>query len=132
MAEMPLPVRGGSLELIRDRWHITAVRWGLVLGWLVIALLSTLPAPVLVLLGEQGTGKSLLMKLLFMLVDPGAPIGRPPASEERLQNACSTTACTGPTTSHTSSPGSRTHSPPSSPESQTSGASSTPTPNRSG
>jgi hypothetical protein len=87
MAEMPLPVHGSSLELIRARWHIPHARWGLILGWLVIALLPNLPAPVLALLGEQGTGKSLLMKLLVMLVDPGAPIGRPPASEERLQNA---------------------------------------------
>jgi hypothetical protein len=87
MAEMSLPARGGSLDPIRQRWRISHERWGLVLGWLIIALLATLPAPVLVLLGEQGTGKSLLMKFLVKLVDAGAPIGRPPASEERLQNA---------------------------------------------
>jgi hypothetical protein len=87
MEEMPLPVRGGSLNPIRECWRIPHQRWGLVLGWLVITLLATLPAPVLALLGEQGTGKSLLAKLLVKLVDAGAPIGRPPASEERLQNA---------------------------------------------
>jgi hypothetical protein len=87
MEEMPLPVRGGSLEPIRRMWRIPHERWGLVLAWLVITLLSRLPAPALALLGEQGTGKSVLMKLLIKLVDPGAPVGRPPGSEERLQNA---------------------------------------------
>jgi hypothetical protein len=85
--EMPLPVRGGRLDPIQRLWRIPHERFGLVVGWLIITLLAQLPAPLLALLGEQGTGKSVLMKLLVRLVDAGAPVGRPPGSEERLQNA---------------------------------------------
>ena len=54
---------------------------------MISALRAETPCPALHLLGEQGSGKSVLAEALIALVDPGSPLGRPPGNEERLQNA---------------------------------------------
>jgi hypothetical protein len=53
--------------------------WPLVVGWLVAALIPTIPHPLLMLGGEQGTGKSTAARLLVGLVDPSpAPLRSEP------------------------------------------------------
>ena len=44
--------------------------WNLVLGWLVTALRSNIPRPVLALVGEQGSAKTTTARMLVGLVDP--------------------------------------------------------------
>ena len=59
--------------------------WPLVAGWLVGALNPREGYPVLVLTGEQGTGKSVAAELLRSLVDPNsAPLRSMPRKESDL------------------------------------------------
>jgi hypothetical protein len=92
---MAVPEREGSLEELRELFQIDPIRFGLVIGWLISVLRADIPAPVVVLLGEQGTGKSTLARFLGQIIDPGAPLGRPPSGEERLQNAAINTRVYG-------------------------------------
>jgi len=92
---MAIPEREGTLTELRELFHIDATRFGLIMGWLVSVLRADIPAPILVLLGEQGTGKSTLARFLVQIIDPGAPVGRPPSGEERLQNAAINTRVYG-------------------------------------
>ena len=54
---------------------------------MVSALRVDTPCPVLHLLGEQGSGKTVLAKTLIALVDPGRAARAAAGNEERLQNA---------------------------------------------
>jgi putative DNA primase/helicase len=57
----------------------------LIIGWLIAALYPKGPKPILVLNGEQGSGKSTISRLLRSLVDPNrAPIRAMPRNEEDL------------------------------------------------
>ena len=42
----------------------------LIVAWLVAALIPDMPHPILALFGEQGTGKTSVMRLLSLLIDP--------------------------------------------------------------
>jgi hypothetical protein len=80
---MPLPDRGGSLDGLRGLLNVTDETWPLVRGWLVSALLPSLPHPVLMLGGEQGTGKTTTARMLVGLVDPSpAPLRSEPRDPE--------------------------------------------------
>ena len=67
-----VPVRnaGGDLAELRAMLNVTAETWPLVLGWLVAALVPNMPHPILLLGGQQGTGKSTAAEQLVALVDP--------------------------------------------------------------
>lgn len=67
---LPTPERGGSLDELRSLLNITDASWPLVVGSLVGALLPDIPHPILALLGEQGTGKTTIARLLARTVDP--------------------------------------------------------------
>ena len=82
----PVPVRRG-LEHLRVLLGRNEIEWALIVAWMISALRAHTPCPALHLLGEQGSGKSVLAKALISLIDPGSPLGRPPGNEERLQNA---------------------------------------------
>lgn len=57
----------------------------LLLAWIVAALRSTGPYPILVFAGEQGTGKSTISRLVRSLVDPNAaPIRAVPKDDRDL------------------------------------------------
>ena len=87
--EMPLPERGGSLADLRDLLNVSDETWPLVVGWLVAALLPGIPHPILLLGGEQGTGKSTMARMLVNLLDPSpAPL----RSEPRDLDAWAVTA----------------------------------------
>ncbi len=72
MKSIPPPVAGGSIELLRRFANVSNAEWPLILGYLVQALRGLGPYPVLVLRGEQGTGKTTLARVLKELIDPSA------------------------------------------------------------
>jgi hypothetical protein len=84
---MPEPVRGRGLEHMRLLLGRSEIEWGQIKAWMISALRADTPCPALHLLGEQGSGKTVLAEALIALIDPGSPLGRPPGNEERLQNA---------------------------------------------
>jgi len=53
--------------------------------WLLGALFPLIPQPILMIVGQQGSGKSVLAKALREMIDPnGSPVRRPPDSERDL------------------------------------------------
>lgn len=79
--ELPEPERGGDPRLLLDVLNVAPADAPALLGWLVAALVSDIPHPILLLTGEQGTGKSTAADLLVQLVDPTkAPLLSPPAN----------------------------------------------------
>jgi hypothetical protein len=81
---LPIPQRGGALAQLasflnlRDQDELI-----LVSTWLLAALRSGGPYPLLVISGEQGSAKTFLAKLLRALVDPNAAPVRTLPREER-------------------------------------------------
>lgn len=84
MLELPVPVRGGSVDLLRRYLNVsTEGDFILVVGWLLAALHAPGPYPVLAILGEQGAAKSTTATLLRNLVDPNTAGLRSLPREER-------------------------------------------------
>lgn len=82
---LPEPVRDGSLAELRPFVNAGEAEFRLVVAWLLGALHPEGPYPVLLLTGEQGTGKSTLARLLRAVVDPcEAGLRRPPRAEHEL------------------------------------------------
>ena len=83
MASLPSPVSGAISEL-RDFVNAGAdENWILMVSWLVAALNPSGPYPILILQGEQGTGKSTVARVLRSLVDPSTAALRAVPREER-------------------------------------------------
>ncbi len=62
----------------------------LIVGWLLMALSGRGPYPILILVSEHGSGKTTLMKILRLLIDPNeAPIRGIPKNEHDLAIAAS-------------------------------------------
>ena len=72
MLALPVPVRGGSIELLRPYVNVDDAGFRLVIAWLTSALLPVGPYPILSLHGEQGSAKSTLARILRLLIDPQA------------------------------------------------------------
>lgn len=70
---LPDPVPGGSLDALQALWPVADDTWTLLVSWLVAAMQPTGPYPVLVLAGEQGTGKSTLGRMMRGILDPASP-----------------------------------------------------------
>jgi len=87
MLPLPQPEHGDA-ELIWHYVNVCDADKPLVRGWLDAALRPTGPYPILVLQGEQGTGKSTQAKVLRSLVDPSrAPLRTAPKDERDLMIA---------------------------------------------
>jgi energy-coupling factor transporter ATP-binding protein EcfA2 len=85
MVAMPVPVAGGRLDELRRFVHVDPEAWPLLAGWLLGAIAPRGPYPVLVLHGEQGSGKSTAAAMLRALVDPSeAPLRTAPRDERDL------------------------------------------------
>lgn len=84
MRALPQPQPGGSVELLRPFVNVASDDdWILLIAWLLAALREKGPFPVLALIGEQGSCKSTLTRMLRALVDPGALAERPFPREDR-------------------------------------------------
>lgn len=90
MKALPEPNGSGDpasdLEKLRKHVRVsTDEDFALLLAWLVQALSPTGPYPVLVMTGEQGSGKSFAAKFLRSLIDPSAvPTSSAPHKERDL------------------------------------------------
>ncbi len=74
-----LDAEPADLLQLRELLNVDDDSWPLVVGWLVAACLPDIPHPVLMLGGQQGTGKSTAARLLTGLLDPSpAPLRSEP------------------------------------------------------
>jgi hypothetical protein len=81
---LPLPKRGGSLEALRQLVNLpNDDDFVLVVAWLLAALRSNGPYPLLAISGEQGSAKTVLCKLLKAIIDPNVAPVRALARDER-------------------------------------------------
>lgn len=89
LPDPPLRPAGAQPRLDSEDWrrflHIDEADRPVVLAWLVAALLVRGPFVTLVLLGEQGSGKSSTARLLRILIDPAkAPLRSTPREERDI------------------------------------------------
>jgi hypothetical protein len=78
MLPLPFPEPGGSIDELRPFCNIHKGDFVLVVAWLLAALRSRGPYPILVLTGVTGATKSTFGKFLLSLVDPNSIPLRPP------------------------------------------------------
>ncbi len=87
MRPLPEPEAGTMIEVLR-RFFINLRSnndFVLTLAWLIAALREVGPYPVLVINGEQGSGKSVFCRMLRLLIDPSAaPIRAVPKDDHNL------------------------------------------------
>ncbi len=69
---LPVPERGGSLELLKKYVNVDETDWPLFIGWLTAAVRPVGPHPILVVTGEQGAAKTTLLRVCRRLIDPNA------------------------------------------------------------
>ena len=82
----PEPVQAtprDGLLLLRRLLNISGEDFVLVVGWLLAALRDAAPYPILVLLGEHGTAKTVATEIIRSLVDPSEIATRAPSRTER-------------------------------------------------
>jgi hypothetical protein len=82
----PLPLPRPTIAEFSLIWrHINVAEEDrpLIAAWLLAALRSCGPYPILLLIGEQGTGKTATSRALKRLTDPSAVMLRPPPREDR-------------------------------------------------
>jgi hypothetical protein len=86
MGRLPVPQRGGTIAELRPFLNVASDSdFILIATWLVGALHPTGPYPVLVLHGEQGSGKSTTARMLKALIDPSVgPLRAAPGTEQDL------------------------------------------------
>lgn len=79
MMPLPIPEHGGSIDELEPFLNISSDQFILVKGWLLAALRSRGPYPLMVLIGSAGSAKTSFSKMLRALVDPNAiPLSPPP------------------------------------------------------
>lgn len=89
--ELPEPVGGGTLDLLRPFIAVADEEWPLYLAFLVGCYVPTGTYPVLLASGQQGSGKSTLTEATRRLIDPSAikPAVGVPSDRENLLIAAS-------------------------------------------
>jgi hypothetical protein len=84
MLPLPVPEPDGSIEELECLLNLPSRNdFVLVVAWLLAAVRSAGPYPLLAISGEQGSAKTVLSKLLRALVDPNVAPVRAVAREER-------------------------------------------------
>jgi len=67
---LPVPEPGGCIHELRPFLNVGDDDFTLTVAWLLGAMMKKGPYPILMLMGEQGSGKSLACRLLRDLIDP--------------------------------------------------------------
>lgn len=80
---LPEPTKDGDITLLNQYLNVDAQQMPLIIGWVLCALSGVKPYPILILQGEQGTGKSTTSRVLRSLIDPSAVPLRSPPKEVR-------------------------------------------------
>jgi hypothetical protein len=81
---LPVPEPGGSIEALNSFLNLSSRDdFVLTVAWLLAALRSGGPYPLLAISGEQGSAKTVLSKLLKALIDPNTAPVRALSREER-------------------------------------------------
>src|SRR5262249_15078540 len=84
MLPLPVPQQGGSIESLNSFLNLASRDdFVLIVAWLLAALRSGGPYPLLAISGEQDSAKTVLSKLLKALIDPNAAPVRSLSREER-------------------------------------------------
>src|SRR3989454_6587328 len=84
MLPLSVPQQGGSIEPLNSFLNLASRDdFVLIVAWLLAALRSGGPYPLLAISGEQGSAKTVLSKLLKALIDPNAAPVRSLSREER-------------------------------------------------
>lgn len=83
MLALPTPVRGGRLDELLTVVNIRREDWPLVAGYLIMCFHPFGPYPILLLLGEQGTGKTSTAEKIRAIIDPAVPALRAEPKELR-------------------------------------------------
>jgi hypothetical protein len=90
MRPLPIPTRGGSIEALRKFVNVRprdeasgADEFILLVAYALAALRPNCNFPVLGLAGEQGSGKTSLVRFLGLLIDPRSPQLRSLPGDER-------------------------------------------------
>lgn len=69
---LPIPERGGNIELLRKYITVNDGDWPLILAWLVCAMRSDIACAALAMIGSAGSGKSNQLELLASTFHPTA------------------------------------------------------------
>jgi hypothetical protein len=81
---LPEPKRGYTIKALRPFVNVeNDDDFKLIVAWLVAALRPGRPFPILIINGTHGTGKSVLCRLLQLLIDPDLVPGRGAPKDER-------------------------------------------------
>lgn len=84
MLPLPEPKRGEGLRRLRELLRLQdEATFTLVLGWLIGAFRPKGPYPVLAIHGEQGSGKTTLVRMLRRIIDPNRAGDRSRPKDER-------------------------------------------------
>jgi hypothetical protein len=84
MLPLPVPQQGASIESLNSFLNLASRDdFVLIVAWLLAALRSGGPYPLLAISGEQGSAKTVLSKLLKALIDPNSAPVRALSREER-------------------------------------------------
>ena len=84
MLPLPIPEQGGSIEALNSFLNLSSRNdFVLIVAWLLAALRSKGPYPLLAISGEQGSAKTVLSKLLKALIDPNTAPVRALSREQR-------------------------------------------------
>lgn len=86
---LPRPKSGRDLNEVFEVFGVPEQYWTLIKGFLIANLDSEVPAPLLLLDGEQGSGKSTLSKILGALMDPPSTPQSPPDNRQSWFDMCS-------------------------------------------
>lgn len=71
MHPLPLPVRGGNVSSLKELINLESLNdLILIVAWLVTVLRGKRPFPVLSILGEQGSAKSTMSRMVRNFIDP--------------------------------------------------------------
>jgi hypothetical protein len=85
MIALPDPAKAGRIEQLRPFINVETADFKLVVAWLLAVLGGVKPYPILILQGEQGTGKSTTCRILRLLTDPSTvPLRAPPKNIQDL------------------------------------------------